>query len=213
MWQTVEAPHQNRRKPGAGGANRQEMGGFIGIDVENAMTVESACWLAAEVHASAHTSASCYCGPEDVRVLTVVESELKLIEVQREIFRGNIVIGAKNPALQERPESFDAVGMNQPAHIFPAAMADYFMRQSIGSVAQQPIAGMLIRRNEFNALTDGLADKAIQRRGIGVLSIMRQTTLPLRAIAPMTAVLPAVPGPPNPGGFFPPCRFLALPPM
>ena len=50
-------------------------------------SVEPACWTRdAEASASSNASASCYCAPEDVGILAIVVAELKLVQVERQIF-------------------------------------------------------------------------------------------------------------------------------
>lgn len=52
-----------------------------------AMLAAVACWLAAEAVASVASSASCYDFIEYIRVIPVVESKRKLIQIQRQILR------------------------------------------------------------------------------------------------------------------------------
>jgi hypothetical protein len=46
----------------------------------------------AEASASSDASASCYRFSEDVRVLAVVVTELKLVQVQRKVFLADVVM-------------------------------------------------------------------------------------------------------------------------
>lgn len=50
-------------------------------------------------------SCSSNSGPENVRVRAVVVAELKLRDIQREIFAADLVVAAHDPALKDRPET------------------------------------------------------------------------------------------------------------
>ena len=78
----------------------------------------------AETVASSHVSAPCYGTPEDVRIVPIVESETELREIQRQIFLANVVVGADDPALQERPERIDILSCAywpEPCETVPCA--------------------------------------------------------------------------------------------
>ena len=91
-------------------------------------SVSLASSLHAETIASVHASASCYRFAEYVGLFPVVKSELKFREVQRQILAANVVIGADDSAFQQSPKSFDAVRMDDAAHVAVIAMPDDFMR-------------------------------------------------------------------------------------
>jgi hypothetical protein len=77
-----------------------------------------AYWMRdAEASTSSDASAQCYGVPEDIRVFAMVVAKLKLIQIQREIFLTDVMVGADNATLQERPERFEIVGMHLPAHV------------------------------------------------------------------------------------------------
>jgi hypothetical protein len=61
---------------------------------------------------------------ENVRVLPVVISELKLRNVQRHIFGANFVEAADNPALEDRPKAFNRVGMDRADYVLLAVVID-----------------------------------------------------------------------------------------
>lgn len=127
------------------------------------------CWLAtAEAPASQVASASCYRVSEYVGVLAIVLAELKLIQVQRQIFLAYVVIGADDSPFQQAPEALNRIRVNETAYIFAATMADDAMRILI-SESKQPIAGMLIGSDQIDSATNGLSHKTIQRWRIGIL--------------------------------------------
>ena len=70
--------------------------------------IESACWpLCAEAAASVANSASCQNFEENIGVLAIVKPELKFVQVQWQILLAHLVIGADDPALEQRPERFN----------------------------------------------------------------------------------------------------------
>jgi len=80
--------------------------------------IESACWRAlacSEAPASYHASAASHRFPEDIGVLAVVETELKLREIQRQISLAHVVIGPHDSTLEQESapiscRHFDHVG-------------------------------------------------------------------------------------------------------
>jgi len=81
-----------------------------------------ACWplACAEAAASVANSASCYDRIENVWILSIVEPERKLIQIQRKIFAADVMIVPDNPALEQRPEQFHVVRVNEAALVLPA---------------------------------------------------------------------------------------------
>src|ERR1700683_4070697 len=86
----------------------------------------------AEDASSAASSASSKDFLEDIGILAVIEPELKLREVQREIGLADVVVGADDTALQQAPEPFDAVRVDFAAHVLASAVADGFVFISQG---------------------------------------------------------------------------------
>ncbi len=130
---------------------------------------EMVCCRDAEAVGSSDASASCYGCPENIGIVAIVESEAELGKVQRQIFLAHVVIGANDPALQERPERFHVVRVDEAAHVLAAAMIDGFMRQ-IRPAVEILIARVLIGRDQFNlVLVHDTIDEAVQRRHVSVL--------------------------------------------
>src|SRR5713101_3269950 len=61
---------------------------------------------------------------ENIGVVSIVESELELREVQRQIFLAHFVVCADDSALEQTPESLNRIGVNDAAHVLAAAMAN-----------------------------------------------------------------------------------------
>jgi hypothetical protein len=80
---------------------------------------ESACWrqdACSEASASYHASAACYRLAENIGFMAIIEPELKLREVQRQIFLADIVIRPNNSALEQRPERINRLRMDFAAY-------------------------------------------------------------------------------------------------
>jgi len=154
----------------------------------------SVFWNGAEAPASSVASASCYGSAKNVLVLAVVKAELKLIQIERQVFLTYVVIRADDSALQERPEILDIVRMDLSANVLLCPVIDGFVATNVigHSLA---ITRALIGRDQFNLVRDGFVNEAV-RVSIEVSSMILQTTLPLREIAPMTVVLPVLAAPP-----------------
>src|SRR5260370_36960605 len=75
----------------------------------------------AEASASGLALASCYHVKENVWILAIVEAVLKLREIQQ-ILLAHVMIRVEHSALEQRPERFDAVGMDFAANVFVLAM-------------------------------------------------------------------------------------------
>jgi hypothetical protein len=60
--------------------------------------------------------------------------------------------------------------MHDATDVLSAAMTDNLMREAVWSVAEHPVATMLIRRDQFDVLIDGLANELIESASIGVLN-------------------------------------------
>jgi hypothetical protein len=141
----------------------------------------SDCWhcLAAEAAASVADSASSYDVQEYVRVLSIVEAVLKFRQILRQIFLADVVIAAHDSALNQRPERFDVVCADPTANILAITVFDDF--------APYPLCSSVATKSTLSDVT--LRTKPVSV-SVSVVSIIWQTTLPLRAVAPMTGILP-----------------------
>jgi hypothetical protein len=68
--------------------------------------------------------ASSYCCFEYICVPTVVISELKLSNIQMQVFLADLMVSANDAALQDRPEALNGVGV----HCANDMLADYYDR-------------------------------------------------------------------------------------
>jgi hypothetical protein len=65
------------------------------------------------LYISIFVSASRNCRPENVRVLTIVVSELEFRNVQQHVFGAHLVKCAHHTAFEDRPEAFDGLSVNR----------------------------------------------------------------------------------------------------
>src|SRR4051794_14999626 len=79
-------------------------------------------WFRSETATSDHASADCYRLPEDIGVVPVVVAELKFRDVQRQILGADLVERADDPALNQRPEAFNRLGVDRAVNVFLGAM-------------------------------------------------------------------------------------------
>ena len=105
----------------------------------------------AEAGASGASSASCYNLVENVRVLPIVETEGKFVQVERQVLAADVVVSADHATLEQAPERFNIVGVDVAANINAVAVADDFVR----IVGNLPIGRMLIGRQQTHLVGDG----------------------------------------------------------
>jgi hypothetical protein len=127
------------------------------------MFMESVCWRApacSEAPASCCASAACYCLPEDIGVVAMVVTELKLRQIERQVFRADVVIRADDSALEQCPERIQVLSVDFTTHVLAFVVIDRLVPKSAAKAA---IARILVSSYEFNLFTDGLANESFQR--------------------------------------------------
>ena len=120
--------------------------------------------LPAEHAAGSSCSASCYETPEHILILAMVMAERKLSQIERQILAAHLMKVADHTALEQRPERFNRIGMDVPAHVFLGCVVDDFVRQ-----AQMAIGWILVGDNKFHAALGNSPDEAIVRE-VGLLA-------------------------------------------
>src|ERR1700685_3925027 len=103
---------------------------------------------------------------ENIGVHPVVIPELELIDIQRKIFVRNFMERADDPALHQRPETFDGLRVNCANNVFSIAMIDYAVRKL---AFERLIAAPCIGANQTYLCGHRFTDKAQQRGAINVL--------------------------------------------
>jgi hypothetical protein len=94
-----------------------------------AIPIEPARWrldACSEASAGYHASAACYRLVENIDFVAVVDTELKFGQIQRQILFAYLVVAANDATLEQRPERFNRIGMNDATRILPDAGADHF---------------------------------------------------------------------------------------
>src|SRR6266851_8129738 len=129
-------------------------------------SIASAGVLAAEVSASGIASASCYCCPENVGIVAIVVAELKLIQIQRQVFLAYVVIRADDSSLKKRPKILNVVGVNNAAHVFATAMTDSFVREILPAV-EVSVARVFVCRDQFDFPANRLGNESAHRHYVG----------------------------------------------
>ena len=135
---------------------------YVGIGVVCALLFLSLAYVLAIL---AFTSASTDSSAENVVVETVIISELKLRDVQRQVFWANLVERSDHAALNQRPETFDGVGVDRADDILTARMVDSGVREVFVEVL---VADPLIGAEQANLGRYRFADKLNERRCLHV---------------------------------------------
>ncbi len=65
-------------------------------------------------------SASRDCRSENVRVHAVIVAELKLRDVQRQIFAADFMEASDDPTFENRPKAFNCIGMDRADDVLPS---------------------------------------------------------------------------------------------
>lgn len=90
----------------------------------------------------------------------------KFVQVQRQIFLRDVVIGANDATLEQGPKGFDALSVNLATHVLALAMAHNFTTHVR---IKQPIAGVFVGCDQLHFVSADFTDETIQCRGVGVL--------------------------------------------
>jgi hypothetical protein len=101
---------------------------------------------------------------EDIRVVPIVVAEFEFSDVQMQVLFADLVEGADNAALNQRPEAFDCVGVdcadNALSDVLPLTVIDGFVREAI---VQAPVTVEIVRANQADLGRYGFIDEAFQR--------------------------------------------------
>jgi hypothetical protein len=133
------------------------------VFVRSGNIIESACWRAlacSEAPASLCASAASYGFSKDVGVLAIVEPELELCEVERQILLADVMVGSDHAALEQAPEVFQVISVNFAAYIFTLTMCHKFVLIALS--VQVAIPFVFIGRDQINLIAHGLADESVQ---------------------------------------------------
>ena len=95
---------------------------------------------------------------KNIGIEPIVVSELKLRDVQRQIFAADLVIAAHNPAFENAPEAFDSLSVDRTDNVLAFTVIDALMRV----VGQPVVAGVLIGAEQANLGRNGLANEILK---------------------------------------------------
>ena len=123
-----------------------------------------ACWpllSLAETVTSDHASAACYRRIENIRVHAVVVSELKLGDIQRQIFFAHLMECADDTAFEDRPEALNRIRVNRANNVLAHFMVHFLARIFF----QRVINAVIVGRQQANLVGNDFAHEAL--RGFG----------------------------------------------
>lgn len=104
---------------------------------------------------------------EDVCIHTLVIAKLKLVDVEMQVFLADLMECADDPTFHDGPESFDRIGMNGSADVFPVRMMHHVVRDAR---IEFPIATMIVRRKQADMMRNCFMNEAVQGRCIGAFN-------------------------------------------
>jgi hypothetical protein len=113
---------------------------------------------------------------EDVRILAIVVSELKLRNVERHVFAADPVERADNATLEDRPEALNRVGVNCADNIFVRGVIDDFVLRE--NLIEMLVADPMIGNQEADLVRDGLAHEFGERLGADVFNSRARRRFP-----------------------------------
>src|SRR5689334_13389836 len=96
---------------------------------------------------------------ENVGIEPIVVSELKLRDVERQIFLADFVEASDDAALEDAPEPFNRVGVDRADNVAAQTMIDALMWQAI--FGKSAIGSAFIRCDEANFVADHLANEPL----------------------------------------------------
>jgi len=115
-------------------------------------------------------SASIYSRSEDIRIESIVIAELKLRNVERQVFRTYFVEATHNSTLNQRPETFNRVGVDCTNDVLTSRVIDGAV---IVFAPQPPIAGIGVGAQQTDAIGNRLANESFDSFSFGIFDNAR----------------------------------------
>ena len=162
---------------------------------ESGRSVQCASWhtaYPAEAVASEATSAACQNRLEDVRILPIIEPELKFSKVEWQVSFADVVVSPDYSALQKTPKALHVVSVDFTTNIFTVTMAYGFMRQTLPRF-QILIAGVLVGRDKGDILTYRFRHEFVHGRNVRSLNHLANDIALARNSADDRSLVPAAP--------------------
>jgi hypothetical protein len=104
-------------------------------------------------------SAPTYGRAEDVRVISVVVSELELGDIQRQIFAADLVEAAHDPALKQRPKAVYRLGVHNAVDVLSSGVIDGTV---IVNLIQRIVSRVLVSRDQTYFFGYSLTDESVE---------------------------------------------------
>jgi len=133
----------------------------LAIRIQSPVAPVLVCWplsSLAETVTSDHASAACYRRLEHVGVHAIVVTELKLRDVQRQIFGAYFVERTDYTALEDAPEAFDRIGVNRTDDVFVVRVPDDLVTVAV-DLPQAVIANPLVGYEQADLFRNRLGHK------------------------------------------------------
>jgi hypothetical protein len=102
---------------------------------------------------------------ENVRVLSIVIAELEFGNIERHIFAAHFVERADYAALEDRPKTFDGLGMDCANNILASRMVNGRMREI---VVEHAVSGPLIGAKQADFVRNGFSHKGVKRCSLDI---------------------------------------------
>src|SRR6266446_4455806 len=104
---------------------------------------------------------------EDVRVLAIIVAELELGNIERKILFADFVEGADATALNQRPETFNRVGVDRADHVIAPGVINDDVRIFL---VEMLVADPLVGAKQANLVRNCFMHKRGKRRGANILN-------------------------------------------
>jgi hypothetical protein len=122
----------------------------------------------AETFASVRVSAPSYRFAENIGFVPIVEPKLKLVQIERQIFLADVMVCSDHATLEQRPERFHRIRVNDAANILASRMINELMLAVVD--ADRIVSAKLIRDHERGASLGYLPNESGQRVSIDTLN-------------------------------------------
>lgn len=123
---------------------------------------------------------------EQVRILSVVEPELQLVNVGIEMLGAHLMERTDDRTVKERPHTFDPVCVNVAADVLLGSVVDGFVSRVL--VCDPVVSLEFVGVDGLSFIGDNGANEPVEGGTVGTLSDL-QNDVAARSLAPTTIVL------------------------
>lgn len=139
-----------------------------GVSLPRTISIALVYRACSESPSSAGDSALWYSVLKNVWILAIVVAIRKFVQVQRQVFPADVVVGAHDAALQQAPERIQIVGVNDTMNVFASTVANMAMLESETRKVMVPVC--FISGDKFDIFADGFLDKIVERGLVGAFN-------------------------------------------